>query len=117
MDLITISDLEVHYRVGVTEAERAQPQRLLLTIVMEHDFTQAAGSDDLADTIDYYAVAQQLLHFGDDCHWELIETLATDIASMILADFKARRVTVEIKKFIIPEARHVSVRLTRPHVT
>ena len=117
MDLITISDLEVHYRVGVTEAERAQPQRLLLSVAMEHDFTQAGGSDDLADTIDYHAVAQQLLHFGDDCHWELLETLATDIASMILDDFKARRVTVEVKKFIIPHARYVSVRLTRPRAT
>ena len=39
MDTITLTDLEVHYRVGVPDAERAQPQRLLLTIEMQRDFT------------------------------------------------------------------------------
>jgi hypothetical protein len=33
---------------------------------------------------------------------------------MVLRDFGPRRVHVEIKKFIIPEARHVSVRISRP---
>lgn len=114
MDTITICDLEVHYRVGVHEAERAQPQRLLLTVAMDQDFAAAASTDDLFNTVDYFAVTQRLLRFGDDCHWELIETLASDLASMILEEFKPKRVMVEVRKFIIPQARYVSVRLTRP---
>ena len=62
---ISIVDLEVFYRVGVPDAERAQPQRLLLTIELESDFTAAAKSDGIADTIDYYAVTQRLLKFGE----------------------------------------------------
>jgi dihydroneopterin aldolase len=46
-------------------------------------------------------------------HWKLIETLAVDIAQMILEEFGPRSVAVEVKKFIIPQARHVSVRVTR----
>ena len=114
MDRITLCDLEVHYRVGVPAAERAQPQRLLISVVMERDLSTAASTDDLANTIDYHAVAQEILRFGDEGHWELIETVAGDIAQMILENFKPRRVTVEVKKFIIPQARHVSVCLTRP---
>lgn len=113
MDKIKISDLEVFYRVGVPEEERAKPQRLLITIVMEHDFTSAVSRDNLAETIDYYAVSQRVLKFGEDCHWELIETLAADIAAMILDDFRPRSVSVEVKKFIIPQAAHVSVSVTR----
>ncbi|MFM1768290.1 MAG: dihydroneopterin aldolase [Verrucomicrobiota bacterium] len=112
-DRITIADLEVHYRVGVTEAERSQPQRLLVTVEMDHDFATAAARDNLADTIDYAKVCERLLEFGEDCHWELIETLAAEIASMVLEEFKPRQVSVEVKKFIIPQARHVAVRLTR----
>lgn len=112
-DRITIADLEVFYRVGVTEEERSRPQRLLITIEMEHDFATAAARDDLGDTIDYAKVSERLLHFGDDCHWELIETLSTDIAAMVLEEFQPRQVSVEVKKFIIPQARHVAVRLTR----
>ena len=113
MDTITLTDLEVHYHVGVPEAERAQPQRLLLTVEMQRDFTRAAASDDLRETIDYYAVSRRLLAFGEGRSWKLIEKLAADIAAMVLADFGAEAVTVEVKKFIIPETRHVSVRLSR----
>lgn len=112
-DTIILADLEVRYRVGVPDAERAQPQRLLLTVEMRRDFTRAAASDDLRETIDYYAVSRRLLAFGEGRSWKLIETLAVDIAAMVLADFGAEAVTVEVKKFIIPEARHVSVRVTR----
>lgn len=113
MDTITLTDLEVHYRVGVPDAERAVPQRLLLTVEMQHDFTRAAASDDLRETIDYHAVSRRLLNFGEGRDWRLIEKLAADLAAMVLADFGAEVVNVEVKKFIIPEARHVSVRLTR----
>lgn len=113
MDKIKITDLEVYYRVGVPEEERAKPQRLLITVEMEHDFTSAVSRDNLAETIDYYAVSQRVLKFGEDCHWELIETLAADIAAMILDDFRPRTVSVEVKKFIIPQAAHVSVSVTR----
>jgi dihydroneopterin aldolase len=113
MDRITLCDLEVFYHVGVTEQERAQPQRLLLTVELDHDFKAAVASDNLADTIDYGALARRLLQFGDGCHWQLIETLAADIAQMVLDDFSPRAVSVEVKKFIIPQARHVSVRVSR----
>ena len=113
MDTITISDLEVFYCVGVPDAERARPQRLLLTIQMRHDFAAAAVADDLAQTIDYDALSRRLMGFGEGAHWKLIETLASDIAQMILDEFRVRVVTVEVKKFIIPQTRHVSVTLTR----
>ena len=113
MDTITIKDLEVFYCVGVPDKERAKPQRLLLTVEMEHGFGSVAIADDIGQTIDYFAVSQRLLKFGDGAHWKLIETLAVDIAQTILNEFHPQSVTVEIKKFIIPQARHVSVRVER----
>ena len=113
MDKIIISELKVFYRVGVPEEERALPQRLLLTIEMAHDFSQAAATDHLTKTIDYYAVSQRLLHFGEGRNWKLIEKLAADIAELLLKEFGPQTVSVEVKKFVIPEARYVAVRLTR----
>ena len=112
-DKISLVDLEVFYRVGVPDAERAQPQRLLLTVELESDFTSAAKSDGIADTIDYYAVTQRLLKFGEGREWKLIEKLASDIADTVLKEIKPQSVFVEVKKFIIPQARHVSVSLSR----
>jgi 7,8-dihydroneopterin aldolase/epimerase/oxygenase len=110
---ISIVDLEVFYRVGVPDAERAQPQRLLLTAEMDFDFSKAAESDRITDTIDYFAVSQRLLKFGEGRNWKLIEKLAADIAEMILAEFKPQSVTVEVKKFPIPQARHVAVQIKK----
>ncbi len=113
MDTITLSDLEVQFRVGVPDQERARPQRLLLTVEMDQDLSEAAQTDDLSRTIDYYRVSRRLLELGRDRQWKLIETLADDIAQLILKEFKPRVVRVEVKKFILPEARHVSVKIER----
>lgn len=113
MDKITIHDLEVLCRVGVTDEERAKPQRLLLTVEMELDFSRAASSDDLAATIDYDSVARRLAAFGASGSWKLIETLAVGLAEMVLADFKPQAVTVDVKKFVLPNAKSVSASVRR----
>ena len=114
MDQIEIKNLEVFCRVGVPDEERAHPQRLLLTVQMELDFTAAAHNDALAHTIDYYAVSRRLLGCGDGKSWKLIETLAVELAELVLREFHPARVTVEVRKFILKEAAHVSVSVTRP---
>ncbi|MEO5804185.1 MAG: dihydroneopterin aldolase [Verrucomicrobiota bacterium] len=110
MNTIIIKDLEVFYHVGVPDEERAQPQRLLISVEMEHDFSDAAQTDDLKKTIDYFAVAQRLLKFGEGRNWKLIEKLASEIATLVIQEFHANTATVEVKKFIIPEAQFVAVR-------
>jgi dihydroneopterin aldolase len=114
MDQIIIKDLEVFYRLGVPAAERARPQRLLVTVELDHDFAAAARNDRLQETIDYQAVAVRLAGFGRWRSWKLIETLAEDMAEMILREFEPVRVSIEIKKFILHETRYVAVRVTRP---
>jgi dihydroneopterin aldolase len=113
MDTILIRDLEVQFQVGVSDAERAQPQRLLLSLELEKDFTAAVAGDDLSHTIDYSALSRRLLRFGDGRRWKLIETLASEIAKLALDEFGAERVTVEVKKFVVPQAQFVAVRVTR----
>lgn len=113
MDTIIINDLEVSYRVGVPDDERAFPQRLLLTVEIGHDFRPAVANDDIAKTINYYAVSQRLLRLGEKKSWRLLETLAEEIAQIIRGEFGAASVQVEIKKFIIPQASWVAVRIVR----
>lgn len=114
---ISIVDLEVFYRVGVPDEERLQPQRLLLTVEIGFDFSNAAKTDSIADTIDYFAVSQRLLQFGGGKSWKLIEKLAADICDMILSEFKPESVSVEVKKFVIPQARYISVTQKKSRVS
>ncbi len=110
---ISIIDLEVRYRVGVGEAERARPQRLLLTVEMLADIASASRSDRLKHTIDYQGVADDLLRFGEGRSWRLLEALVADIADLILSKYKPVSVRVEARKFVIPQARHVAVGITK----
>src|SRR5215813_8477325 len=101
---ISIVDLEVFYHVGVPEQERASPQRLLLTLDLNFDFTAAAASDRIEDTINYQAITDDLLKFGDGRSWKLVEKLGADIADLVLKRYQPNSVRVEVKKFVIPQA-------------
>jgi 7,8-dihydroneopterin aldolase/epimerase/oxygenase len=109
MSRISIVDLEVFYNVGVTDQERATPQRLLVTVDMNLDFSSASISDRIEKTINYQEVADELQKFGQNRNWKLLEKLASNIADFILARFKPQSVMVEIKKFSIPKTRYVAV--------
>ena len=113
MSKITVADLEVYYCVGVTDEERAKPQRLLVTVDMSYDITSAAISDRIEKTINYNEVARDLLKFGEGRSWKLIEKLASNIADRILTQYRPNAVLVEVKKFPIPQARYVAVALTK----
>jgi dihydroneopterin aldolase len=113
MFAIRIVDLEVFYQVGVPDEERAEPQRLMITVELDVDAPKAALSDALGDTVDYYSVSQKLLHYGEGRSWKLLEKLSAELAEMILRIYAPARVRVEIKKFIIPETRHISVACVR----
>ena len=90
MSRIAIVDLETFYCVGVTDEERAKPQRLLLTVEMNLDFSSAVLSDRIEKTVNYQTVVQELLNFGKDRNWKLIERLATNIADRLLTELNLR---------------------------
>lgn len=112
-DCIHIRELELLARVGVPEQERAQPQRLTASITL----WPTAGLEQLADqidrTVDYAAVAQGVAVFAAKRGDHLIETLAAEIASDLLATFPLKRVRIELRKFILPNTKYVAVILTR----
>ena len=112
-DRILIKDLAVWVRIGVPEEERAEPQRLLISLELEHEFSRAIADDELSATINYDAVCKRLLGFGQGKSWKLVERLADEIAHAVLAEFRPKSVRVRIKKFIIPEAQYVGVEVVR----
>ena len=112
-DQIHIEQLEVSTRVGVPEKERATPQRLTVTI----SFWPYRQTRDLADKIDqtvnYSAVAEETKNFVRDQSVKLIETLADRLATHLLKTFPIQKVVVELRKFVLEDAKYVSATVTR----
>ena len=112
-DRILICDIETQCSIGVPDEERQTPQRLLISLELEGDFTKASVEDNLMTTIDYHEVYLRVKEVCAERERKLIETLAEDIASSILTKFRVKCVTVEIKKFILPATAYVSVKIER----
>jgi dihydroneopterin aldolase len=112
-DQIHIEQLEIFARVGVTESERASPQRLTLTISVWPDKSSENLEDDITQTANYSAICAAARDLARDRSTNLIETLAARLASHLLQNFPIRKVQVEIRKFVLPDAKHVSVTVTR----
>jgi dihydroneopterin aldolase len=113
VNTIIIHELELPVQVGVPDAERARPQRLLVSVEMDIDFTAAVASDNLSQTVDYHAVVEYLRRLPAGRQWKLIETLAAEIADTLLREYSLKAVSVEIKKFIYADTAHVGVRVKR----
>ena len=111
IDRIHIEQLELHGRVGVPDSERAEPQRLILNVTMWPEI--AEPRDDIGNTVNYSEVAASLRQFVNRHACKLIETLAEETAAHLLAQFNLRKVAVEVRKFVLPDANYVSVTAVR----
>ena len=112
-DQIRIEQLEVFARVGVTENERANPQRLTLSVTVWPSAGFQNLQDDITSTVNYSAVAVTACDFLRANPAKLIETSATQLASHLLRTFPIQKVQLELHKFVLPDAKHVSVAVTR----
>ena len=112
-DEVRIEQLEVFTVIGVLEHERKGLQRLMVSI----SFWPYEHAHDLADNIEkavnYSAVAEETKRFAREQAVNLIETLADRLASHLLKTFPIQKVTIELRKFALQDAKYVSVTVTR----
>jgi dihydroneopterin aldolase len=112
-DEIHIEQLEVFTRIGVPEEERAAPQRLTVSISF-WSFQQACDlADQIEQTVNYSAVAEETKTFVRDQSFKLIETLADRLAMHLLKTFPIQNVAVEVRKFALEDAKYVSATVKR----
>lgn len=98
MDSVFLSSFSVLGKHGVMERERHVEQEFVIDIVADVDTLIAAGSDKLADTVDYVRfrdIAENVIR--NESHY-LIERVADRIASMILEDRRISRIAITIRK-------------------
>jgi dihydroneopterin aldolase len=114
MDIIYISDLRVDTVIGIYDWERRIRQTVSVDLELAADIRKAAGSDDIADTINYKAVAKRVLAFVGESEFRLVETLAERIAAIVLNEFNVPWVRVRLNKpGAVRGARDVGVLIER----
>ena len=112
-DRIRIESLELSAQIGITEEERAHPQRLTLSLTFEpaHGFSEVR--DDIQRTVDYTSVCTAARTLVQERPRQLLETLGEEMANALLAQFPIRALRLELRKYVVPETAFVAVELER----
>ena len=112
-DYVSIRDLSVAAVIGVHGWEREVEQTLLFSVDMVADVRRAAATDDLADALDYSAVANTIATVVRDGKFHLIETAAERVAERLLADFPVTWLRLELRKPITADGYTAAVTIER----
>jgi dihydroneopterin aldolase len=115
-DVIRLDGLRVHGRHGVFDFERADGQDFVVDVELEMDTRAAAASDELADTVDYGALATGLAEVIGGEPVNLLETLAARLVAVCLRDERVAAATVTVHKPSAPiplSFADVAVRIRR----
>ena len=113
VDCILVSNLELSCHIGVPDEERRAAQRLTLNLRLVPLRSFSGLGDDLANTVDYFALTRRVRALASERPRRLIETLAEEIAGCILGEFAVLKVDVELRKYILADAEFVAVRVSR----
>lgn len=112
-DQIFIRGQVVTCHIGVPDEERSVPQDLVVHTRFSPSPSGSKGNDDIEQTVDYHSVYSRIIQVATSCPRKLIETLAEDIADMVLSEFAVNEVSIEIEKSILPNTDCVGVAITR----
>jgi len=110
-----LKHLRIDCVVGIYPHEREQTQTVFVDIELDYNFTAAAASDAITDAVDYDDVAASVTTVVQTRRFQLIETMAEAIASLLLDRVAViQTVRLEIRKpAAVPAADCSFVRVER----
>lgn len=112
-DVIHVAELELRVRIGVSEEERAAAQRLTASLTLWPAIPFGDLRDEIENAVNYAQVVQEVQALAAQRVDRLIETLAEAMAQHLLAIFPITRVRVELRKFVLAEAKYAAFIISR----
>jgi dihydroneopterin aldolase len=114
MDIVYIRDLRIETVIGIYDWERRVRQTVALDLEMAADVQRAAATDNIADALNYKAVAKRLIAFVEASQFQLVETLAERVAEIVMGEFGVPWLRLRLnKEGALRGARDVGVVLER----
>jgi dihydroneopterin aldolase len=114
MDIVFIRELRADTIIGVYDWERSIRQSVVLDLEMATDNRRAAGSDRIEDALDYAALSARVLSFIEGSDFQLIETMAEQVAAIVIGEFGVPWLRLRLTKpGAVSRARDVGVLIER----
>ena len=112
-DTLRIHNLLASSRIGLTAQERKRPQRVWIDLEIEIDARRAAAADDVRRTVDYARLVALIRRHLRQRAVNLLETVAEDLARLVLRMSAAPRVRIEIRKRALAGIAYAAVSVSR----
>ena len=97
-DIIYIKDLRIKTIIGIFDWERKIKQEVSIDMEFPFDCKKAAATDTIEDTIDYKAITKGVIKFVEDSSFQLQETLAESIASLVKNEYGVKSIKLRVSK-------------------
>ena len=94
---LELNGIDVECIIGERPDERTHPQRLRADVVLSIG-DRASETDELADTVDYAALAERIRTALVEAKCRMIERAAKVVADLCLADAKVSATKVRVVK-------------------
>lgn len=98
MDKIFITGLSVDTIIGIYDWERTTPQTIIVDVEMATSISKAAATEDIDATLNYKEISERIESFLLDSQYQLIETMAEELATLIQTEFGVRWLRLVIHK-------------------
>ncbi len=114
MDIVYIRNLRIDTIIGIFDWEREVRQTVSLDLEMGTDISRAASTENIQFALDYKAVSDRLLDFIGNSEFLLVETMAEQVASIIMTEFQVPWLRLRVgKPGAISQAEDVGVLIER----
>ncbi len=98
MDIVYIRDLKIETVIGIFDWERRIRQTVSIELEMATDIRKAAATDNIADALDYKAVAKRLITYVGESQFLLVETLSEKVAEIVMTEFNVPWLKLRLSK-------------------
>ena len=113
-DMLLIEGMKSHCTIGVREWEALVEQEVFIDLKVQIDSRPAAASEDLNKAVNYSEVVAAVRDLISSRPFKLVETMAEQIAGVVLAIDGTIATTVKVSKPSASKiAQNVAVEITR----
>ena len=113
MDIIFLHGLKSG-NVLLASLQREIKQTVILDLELGTEIAQAARSDRIEDTLNYKEISKRITEFTNAAQFQLVETLAEQVATLVLKEFEVSWLRLRInKRGALRNAHEVGVLIER----
>lgn len=114
--IITVRNLKASVQLGCYDWEKGKKRPVLINMAITFDGKKAADSDSISDTIDYDAMCSRITELVEARHYNLIESMVSDVLDLLGSYKIVTEASVEIAKpGAVSAAEQVSISDSRSY--